>query len=61
MLWSVLWLVVSVVWTVGSIQLKDFIKDHSVCAQNATLHSRDDANFAQTYFAIVSSSIHIVH
>lgn len=51
-LWSVLWLVVSVVWMVGSIQLEDFIKDNSVCASNATLYGRDDASFAQTYVAI---------
>lgn len=43
---------------VGSIQLEDFIKDNSVCASNATLYGRDDASFAQTYVAIVSSSMH---
>ena len=48
-------------WTIGSIQLEDFIKDNSVCAPNATLFNRDDADFAQTYVAVVSSSMHIVH
>jgi len=49
------------VWTTGSIQLEDFIKDHSVCwFPNDTIISRDDANFAQTYVAIVSNVLCIL-
>ena len=44
-------------WTIGSVHLEDFIKDHSVCWQpnDTVVLSRDDANFAQTYVAIVSN------
>ena len=53
MLWSILWLIVSVVWTVGSVQLENFIEDSSICPSNDTLYSRDDADFLQTNIAVV--------
>ena len=38
--------------------MEDFVKDHSICFSNDTRNlvdsGRDDANFAQTYSAIVS-------
>lgn len=55
-LWSVLWLAVCIVWTIGAVQMEDFVEDHSICFSNDTQLSRDDANFAQTYNAIVSAS-----
>ena len=54
MLWSILWLIVSVVWTVGSVQLENFIEDSSICPSNDTLYSKDDADFLQTDIAVVS-------
>ena len=50
------WLIVSMVWTVGSIQLEDFIKDETVCIGDKLL-SKDDDSFAQAYVAIVSVCI----
>jgi len=47
------WLIVSVVWTIGAVQLEDFIKDKSVCIEDEFV-SKDDDNFAQAYVAIVS-------
>jgi len=52
------WLIVSVVWTIGAVQLEDFIKDKSVCIEDEFL-SKDDGNFAQAYVAIVSIYIYI--
>ena len=49
----VVWLIVSVVWTIGSIQLEDFIKDNAVCIDEDFI-SRDDDSFVQSYVAIVS-------
>ena len=49
----IVWLVVSVVWTIGSIQLEDFIKDNALCIDEEFI-SRDDDSFAQAIVAIVS-------
>jgi len=46
------------VWTIGSIQLEDFIKDEAVCIGDKFL-SKDDDSFAQAYVAIVSIYGHI--
>ncbi|XP_065909449.1 synaptophysin-like protein 2 [Dysidea avara] len=50
-LWMIVWLVVSVVWTIGSIQLEDFIKDNALCIDEEFI-SRDDDSFAQAIVAI---------
>ena len=57
-LWVIMWIIVSVVWMIGSVQLEDFIKDVAVCRDSSEdeeqFISRNEENFAQVYVAIVS-------